>query len=571
MNQSKATNHKIRIHPFVLLLSLAILFSGFNTVDSHPAQSYPLERLGEIKISCNTCEHIVSILQGLVFNNATRDKIISSAIKICIKLHIQPENVCRGIVPTFEKFAFLILQQDLSPGRICGFFNVCPPIQPVLPINITFPKPKPLHKQPIKPLPNSPKKYILHVTDIHFDPEYLVGSSSKCGEPLCCRKSNGKGEGDHIAGEWGANSMVCDLNSKLLKNFFDQLENLKPQPDYIFLTGDMPPHDIWLQSLNENINATLFITSKLQSIFNITVFPSLGNHDNYPVNTFQLPPFESSLYTQYANSWSSWLSSSALDTFKGYGYYSQLINPHLRVISLNTNYYSILNPYLYLNRTNDPGNMLQWLIATLQDSEDNNERIYIIGHIPTGMQECEKEWGKAFNKIVNRYEDTIIAQFYGHSHYDQFEIFYEAQDENSWVLNKNDSHRAVGVSYINPSMTTYSGVNPSFRLYTTDAETGYMLDITKYYVDIEQANRLGYPEWNISYMSSTYQLDSMFPEDWDKLLARMRDENTLFDTYFSNMYTFGVSSQRECDIAWKKEVLCAIESGYFDSFEECLR
>ena len=65
--------------------------------------------------------------------------------------------------------------------------------------------------------------------------QYSVGSSSKCGEPLCCRKSNGKGEGNHIAGEWGAPALLCDLNMKMLENFFEQLEHLNPRPDCIFL------------------------------------------------------------------------------------------------------------------------------------------------------------------------------------------------------------------------------------------------------------------------------------------------------------------------------------------------
>eukprot|EP01112_Ceratiomyxa_fruticulosa_P015477 TRINITY_DN4550_c0_g2_i1.p1 TRINITY_DN4550_c0_g2~~TRINITY_DN4550_c0_g2_i1.p1 ORF type:complete len:566 (-),score=72.48 TRINITY_DN4550_c0_g2_i1:89-1786(-) len=562
-------------HRKYLLLFLILLFSSLlNTADAHPAQSFTLERLDPIKISCDTCKHIASVLQHIVFNNATEDKIANSAIDICIKLHIQHEDVCRGIIPTFKSLVFLMLQQGLSPERICGSFNICPRIPPLAPMNVTFPKPKPPHKTPLKPLPSAPKKHILHITDIHYDPKYSIGSSSKCGEPLCCRENNGKGEGDHIAGKWGAASLLCDLNLNMLENFFEQIESLDPRPDYIFLTGDHPSHDIWCESLDENINATLFLTTRLQSLFNITVFPSLGNHDNYPVNTFEFPPLGTSVYTKYADNWSSWLSPSALETFKIYGYYSEPIDSNFRVISLNSNYYSILNPYLYLDHSNDPGNMLQWLIDTLQQSEDNGEHVYIIGHIPSGMQECEKEWGKAFNQIVNRYEDTIVAQFYGHSHYDQFEVFYEIEDslaENS--MSKNESSpRAVSVSYINPSTTTYAGVNPSFRLYTVDAKTGYMVDITKYYVDIDEANQMGIPKWHISYNASdTYQLDSLFPSEWDKLIDRMNEDDTLFDTYFRNMYSFGVRSQRECDEACKKSAICAMKSSYFGRFEEFFR
>ena len=32
---------------------------------------------------------------------------------------------------------------------------------------------------------------MLHLADIHYDPEYLAGSNAVCGDPLCCRASSG--------------------------------------------------------------------------------------------------------------------------------------------------------------------------------------------------------------------------------------------------------------------------------------------------------------------------------------------------------------------------------------------
>ena len=40
--------------------------------------------------------------------------------------------------------------------------------------------------------PGSPTLRILHISDIHIDPAYEVGSKVKCGEPLCCRQGDGK-------------------------------------------------------------------------------------------------------------------------------------------------------------------------------------------------------------------------------------------------------------------------------------------------------------------------------------------------------------------------------------------
>lgn len=63
-----------------------------------------------------------------------------------------------------------------------------------------------------------------------------------------------------------------------------------------------------------------------------------------------------------------------------------------------------------------------------------------------------------------RFEDTIAAQFYGHTHEDEFEVFYDVEDEE----------RAVGVAYITPAVTTFSYLNPSYRVFTMDAENTWV-------------------------------------------------------------------------------------------------
>lgn len=33
---------------------------------------------------------------------------------------------------------------------------------------------------------------VLHLTDAHYDPEYVVGSNAVCEAPLCCNRDSGK-------------------------------------------------------------------------------------------------------------------------------------------------------------------------------------------------------------------------------------------------------------------------------------------------------------------------------------------------------------------------------------------
>lgn len=96
------------------------------------------------------------------------------------------------------------------------------------------------------------------------------------------------------------------------------------------------------------------------------------------------------------------------------GFYSQLVEPGLRIVSLNNNFCAKDNFWIYLNTT-DPAGLLEWLIGTLQDAEDKKEKVYLIGHIPSGIADCISSWSDVFYEIVNRYESTIIAHFYGHT------------------------------------------------------------------------------------------------------------------------------------------------------------
>lgn len=52
-------------------------------------------------------------------------------------------------------------------------------------------------------------------------------------------------------------------------------------------------------------------------------------------------------------------------------------------------------------------------------------QVHIIGHIPPGSGDCLTPWSWNYYKIINRYESTVTAQFFAHTHLDEFEIFYD--------------------------------------------------------------------------------------------------------------------------------------------------
>lgn len=59
-----------------------------------------------------------------------------------------------------------------------------------------------------------------------------------------------------------------------------------------------------------------------------------------------------------------------------------------------------------------------------------------------------------------RYESTITAQFFGHTHYDEFELFYDMKELG----------RPISVAYVGPSVTPYFDLNPGYRIYYVDGD-----------------------------------------------------------------------------------------------------
>ena len=55
----------------------------------------------------------------------------------------------------------------------------------------------------------------------------------------------------------------------------------------IILTGDLPAHDIWLQTQDYNLGTIKIVADALKKYFpGIPVLPAIGNHEGYPVNMF---------------------------------------------------------------------------------------------------------------------------------------------------------------------------------------------------------------------------------------------------------------------------------------------
>eukprot|EP01116_Phalansterium_solitarium_P018093 TRINITY_DN4661_c0_g1_i1.p2 TRINITY_DN4661_c0_g1~~TRINITY_DN4661_c0_g1_i1.p2 ORF type:complete len:535 (+),score=161.15 TRINITY_DN4661_c0_g1_i1:1775-3379(+) len=505
-------------------------------------------------VTCDACKAAFKVVKLAVDNNVGEEEFIRIAVEVCIVAKIQDPTVCRGIVPLMgPELLTTIFSKGVTAEQVCGLAKACP----THPSNwtVTFPKPKPPHVPPVRPNATSPRYQVLHLSDIHFDPLYTVGSLTKCPDPLCCRESDGPGGNGTSAGLWG--DFNCDTSPAMLQFSLKYLASLPEQPQYLLWTGDNPPHDVWRGSRDEAIGRLRNVSQLLAAAFpGMRVLPALGNHDTFPVDSFPLPPANSWIYSAVLEDWAQWLTPDAQTTFAYGGYYQMLLHKGLRLVSLNTNYCDGSNFWLLFNST-DPAGMYTWFINVLQAAEDAGEKVWVIAHETPG--DCGGALGENLNRIVDRYEDTIVGQFYGHHHNDQFLMFYSLENAT----------RATSIAYVSPSITTFSNKNPQYRVYDVDVASSQVVESSTYNVDLLQANANNAPEFYLEYAASIdYQMEGLLPEDWAQLITRLQSNVTLFNqcySYFNSEVPSG-----PCDAQCRKGFICSLNAATAPLYAACM-
>ncbi|KAK4887019.1 hypothetical protein RN001_003290 [Aquatica leii] len=517
---------------------------------------------------CTMCKLAVGLLQTAVKNNEPVELIKAKFVTTCVGFEIQNEIVCNGIFDVFSPDVLTALKMTkLGPREICGMFEteVCDDTvteEHQWEINIP---PLPPHKRKrTNPEPHKPSLKVLQISDTHLDLEYAEGSNANCDEPLCCRNYSSirKKNGVFLpAGKWGMYN--CDSPKVLIENMLQNIAKQHPDIDYIIWTGDLPPHDVWQQTKNGSLENLVESMTLLKNAFpQAIVLPCVGNHEGIPAGNFP-PPWNNNknysidwLYNELNKQWKQWLPASESNSILHGGFYSVLVRPGFRIISINTNYCHTYSWWLYVNST-DPAKELHWLIDQLLQAEHNKEKVHIIGHIPPGSEDCLKVWSRNYYEIVNRFFHIITAQFFGHSHADEFEVFY----------NPKNYSQPINVAYVAPSVTPFSGQNPAFRIYYVDGNhkncTWEIVDHETWTMDLDNANSQleKPPEWYMLYSArNAYDMPNLAPMEWNKLIYKMLRDDKLFNQYYK-FYHRNSPFYRHYKNAQKLQMLCDLKSG----------
>lgn len=69
---------------------------------------------------------------------------------------------------------------------------------------------------------------IIHITDLHYDPNYMVGANADCSDPVCCRAKGGiASDPAGRAGAWG-DFRYCDSPWAAVEDAIRQVKRQHP-------------------------------------------------------------------------------------------------------------------------------------------------------------------------------------------------------------------------------------------------------------------------------------------------------------------------------------------------------
>ncbi|XP_067633003.1 sphingomyelin phosphodiesterase-like [Eurosta solidaginis] len=482
-------------------------------------------------IACTTCRAVVDVLARTFRGN---DEIFKSiAMDVCDRYQLQTTEVCTGLIDFYIPSMMHIINNSKADSRtFCALvmgFNICN-IQDIsynwtlnidsTGVEVTAPK----SELGVK---NGKELRILHLTDIHYDPLYAPGSLAECDEPLCCQRGVGSTEIEKAAGYWG-DYRNCDASWHMIVAALKHIKTTHPKIDFIYQTGDLVHHMIWGTSEEKNIDMSTKVNILLAEIFQgVPVYSCIGNHETHPVNLFS--PVDAPeglnihwLYENLFQQWSNWLPADTNSTFIKGGYYTVSPKSGFRVIALNNNDCYTSNWWLFYDGTNKIP-QLQWLHDTLLVAERDEEYVHILAHIPTGDRSCWSVWAREFNRLVERFRNTISGIFNGHSHRDEMHLHYS---ENGY---------AIGIAWNGGSLTTFSKKNPNYKLYHVENESMQVVDHETWIFNLTEANVNGEsqePNWFKEYEFSTEFTADLSPAGIDKLLDEMADKPDILRKYW---------------------------------------
>jgi sphingomyelin phosphodiesterase acid-like 3 len=237
---------------------------------------------------------------------------------------------------------------------------------------------------------------------------------------------------------------------------------------------------------------------------------------------------------------------------------------------LNTVFFSANYRNQCGNPKDDPaGDEIRWLAAQLKDAAMKKERVWLLYHIPPGIDAFntaapsgntvvpfwQAGYLKSFLALLDQYRDTIVFTLAGHTHMDDFRLARDGRTSRSSFL------------VVTPAISPIFQNNPGLHVLSYDRKTFSILDYITYQLDLAAAGPTQH--WKEEYrFSRAYRLFPVSGSVLETLFRSFRKDlqaHAMYIRYYNVSNTANPAiNEQSWPIYW-----CAIGHLSVAAFEAC--
>ena len=158
--------------------------------------------------------------------------------------------------------------------------------------------------------------------------------------------------------------------------------------------------------------------------------------------------------------------------------------------------------------------------------------VYILSHIgPQVGPDYEDQWFPSYHKrffdIVSRFDDTVKALLFGHTHNDMLGLLNEPRPSNR----QQETMKTV---FGNPGITTYDVTNPAFRVFKYNITTHALLDYENHFLDLNYIQTLD-TNWNEKTLARYWEPQYTFTKTYQTEEFTDRAMNDIYYQMFDDL------------------------------------
>ena len=410
----------------------------------------------------------------------------------------------------------------------------------------------------------------LFLSDIHFDPftdpskvPQLDAAPVSQWKAILAAPASADREQRSQALQQSCHAKGTDTSYVLLDSGLRAMRSQAADTKFITVSGDSMAHAFACKSSTLLPNNTpevsrqfaektlAFVLSELTETFpGVPVYFALGNNDSdcgdYKLNAHSA--FLADTGKEVALSFPASERSEVEETFGAGGYYSVALPAPVhsaRMLVLNDLFWS--KKYATCSGKPDAKQaeeQLGWLATQLKEARRNKEKVWVMGHIPPGIDVhgtvtkfrdvCGGQSPEMFlstEKMADEmaeYSDVVALGIFAHTHMDEMRILQPAGNAHGAGLEKSDAARPdaskpIAVKMVS-SISPVNGNSPSFTVTRTDPATANLVD----YRVVVSSNATGVDAvWKEEYdYAQTYKEADYSPASVGKLIAGFQADSS---------------------------------------------